>query len=401
MKTVIQLIPFLNDAGAENIVKNYCLFLDKAKYDSIVITLFDYCNDCYVYNSLVERGIKIITVYDKGWHKSWLRKKIESLGQDNKESIISRVWNRLFADRAIDFFQLRFEKRTGRKLKRLLKTINPDIIHAHLHIQNYLRWAIKVSKKGKNTRVFYTCHNLPVYYFSGRELNNTRYLISKINMQVIALHDSMRDEINGILSINNTVVLKNWIDFSRFRSITESKSSIRKSMGIPEDSFVIGNVGRIVEQKNQVFLVEVLNCIVKMKHNAFLVIVGDGFEIIKRDLRELAKKYNIENRLLLLGVRSDVERVYKALDVFMLPSIFEGLGMVAVEAQVAGLRCLLSDHVPRETYLCDTTFYLSLNDANKWAEAALQNTKNKNSFNNIDDYNISYGIKELEKIYDS
>ena len=140
MEKVIQLITFLNDAGAENVVKNYCHFIDKSKFEPIVVTIFDYCNDCHVYRSIQNDGVKIISVYDKNWHKSLFQQRIELYGQKDHSTVFGRAWNRFCADKVYNYFQIRFEKKTGRKLRKLFEGLKPDVIHAHLHVQNYLRW---------------------------------------------------------------------------------------------------------------------------------------------------------------------------------------------------------------------------------------------------------------------
>ena len=247
--------------------------------------------------------------------------------------------------------------------------------------------------------MLYTCHSEPWRYFSGREYECTDYLIKKNNLQIVALHRTMQKEINKLLKINNTIVLENWIDFSRFKGVRESQQEIRFSLGIPREAFVIGTIGRIVGYKNQVFLVDVLNHIITEKPNSLLLIAGEGTEVIKDGIVQRARDYGIEDRVVFLGIRKDVERVYKALDVFMLPSFIEGFPVVAVEAQVSGVKCVLSDRVPKEVCLSKSTFFLPLDDSGKWSACALQTGFNDGHYGDINNYNINIGIKKLERLY--
>lgn len=306
---------------------------------------------------------------------------------------MSRVWNRFCADAAHDLSELLFQKKTGRKLTKVLKKLSPDVIHAHLHVQNYLRWA-----DIGHAKLYYTCHSEPYRYFSGKEGINTQYLVKKKGMKIIALHNDMKCEINSCLNICDTIVLKNWIDFSQFTDIKQSKAEIRRSFGLPEDAWIIGTVGRITEYKNQIFLVDILE---KIGGDACLAIAGAGSEDVKRQILDKASRLGVEERIHFLGVINDVNKFYKAINVFALPSKFEGLGIVAVEAQVSGVKCLLSDAISKEVCLSNKTFFLPLTDSKVWADLATDDNATTTNYGDLSKYNLSLGIKELEKLYET
>lgn len=353
MKKIVQLITFLNDAGAENLIKNYCLNIDRRKFEMVVVTIFEFHTDCTVYRSIQKSGIQILSVYDQRWKTNALTERLSQWGKKHPSRLISRIWNRLLSDRVQQFLQNRFEKKTGCKLGKLLRFLKPDVIHAHLHVQNYMRYA----RWDNNIRVYYTCHSEPYRYFSGVEYKNTEYLINRRGMRLIALHDEMRKTINSLFGKNDTLLLENWIDFSRFRSVYEAQDSIQEELGIFRGTFVLGTVGRIVVYKNQIFLVNVLKKIIDRGISAVLVIVGTGDEEIKKQIVNRAIDYGIEKNVLFLGVRSDVERIYKAMDVFALPSLFEGMSLVGIEAQVSGKKCLFSDRIPKAMNMSEKSFF--------------------------------------------
>lgn len=140
-------------------------------------------------------------------------------------------------------------------------------------------------------------------------------------------------------------VVKNAIDVDRFVYNEKIRGEVRRELGFG-DSFVIGNVGRLHHQKNQSFLLEVFAKVVEIRPDARLLIVGDG--PLKSELLTKAERLNVSDRLTLLSNRTDVNRLYQAMDVFVLPSLYEGLGIVALEAQSSGLVTVCSDGVAED-----------------------------------------------------
>jgi len=122
---------------------------------------------------------------------------------------------------------------------------------------------------------------------------------------------------------------------------------MRSHLGIPPDAFVIGHVGRFDHQKNHVFLLDIFSDIVKLDSDVFLVLVGDGK--LRPEIERRVTARRLWERVLFLGSRTDVPHLMQsAMDVFLFPSFFEGLGLVLIEAQAAGLPCIISDAVTEE-----------------------------------------------------
>ena len=194
-------------------------------------------------------------------------------------------------------------------------------------------------------------------------------------------------------------VLYNAVDIEKYRYSDESRYRIRKEFNINESTVVIGNVGRLCKQKNQSFLIKIFKFF-KTKHiDSKLLIVGDG--PLQKKLKKLAQKENVIEDTIFAGKRDDIGSLYSAMDIFVFPSLFEGLGIVLVEAQINGLACLASSIVPIEAKIIPSLNFLSL----KKRPSIWANVLSTQRISDIDMYvvNSKYDIdsqsKCLEKIY--
>ena len=142
-----------------------------------------------------------------------------------------------------------------------------------------------------------------------------------------------------------------------------------------EDNLVIGHIGRLTAQKNTLFIIDIFNEIVKNESKAKLLIVGDGD--LREEMLNRIKKYRIENEVLYLGRREDIQQFYNAMDAFLLPSLYEGLPVVGVEAECCGLPVFFSAEIPRESSPCeDIGFFIGLEkNAAEWADIILKKTR--------------------------
>lgn len=368
MKTkVIEYIGRIQDGGAETIVKDYALSLDKELFDVYVVCR-DYNKDSNIYKTLKEKKVKIISMY-------------------KDFNIPERALARIFGPKYV-----------GRKIEKVIKDINPNVIHMHLECLENFYYARDVLN---SIKLLFTCHNLPKMCIGSdrpKEYEACKYFIENNGLQIIALHDEMANEINSMFNINSTVVIRNGIDFNRFRNIEETKDEIRKELNISNNSYVIGQVGRFAYQKNPEFTVEVFNKLQKQQPNSHLLLIGRGKQ--EESLRKQIKELGIDDKVSILTNRTDIPKLLKAMDVFMLPSRFEGLGIVLIEAQVAGLPCVTSDNVPQEAYQSKNITRLSLSeDKQKWVDALLKPIGNIINYGNIDNYDMSKEIKKLESLY--
>lgn len=167
----------------------------------------------------------------------------------------------------------------------------------------------------------------------------------------------------GAVKAGKVTILNNAIDVETFRFCPEIRQEIREELGL-SDRFVIGHIGRFVPQKNQEFLLDVFAKAVKKRPDLSLLFIGDGPS--KKAVEEKSRALGLnEKNVRFLGQRTDVPRLLNAMDVFALPSLFEGIGVVLMEAQANGLFCLASDQVPREAKITETVKFLPL-DSESW-----------------------------------
>jgi glycosyltransferase involved in cell wall biosynthesis len=196
------------------------------------------------------------------------------------------------------------------------------------------------------------------------------------------------------------------IDLHPFAEEVDS-GTVRAELSIPQDSFVIGHVGRFSEQKNQSFLVDIAECFCMMEPKAVFLLIGDGPP--KTGIEYLVRERGLGKHFIFAGVRQDVPRLMKgAMDCFLFPSLFEGLGLVLWEAQAAGLPCVISDIVPEEaSAVPELVRRLSLDEpAEVWANElqrirALGGQPRGDTLSKLKDCSIEASVSRLTKVYDS
>lgn len=168
-------------------------------------------------------------------------------------------------------------------------------------------------------------------------------------------------------------IIPNGIDSARFQINTAERNAMRERLGLT-GSLVIGNVGRLSREKNQEFLLQVFHEVLNIHPESYLALVGEGKE--RTRLEAEAKRLGVEDRVIFCGVLDRVEQMLWIMDVFAFPSLFEGLGIAAIEAQAAGLPVVCSDAVPREAAVLPSAKYLPLDcGAAKWAAALCESGK--------------------------
>lgn len=161
-------------------------------------------------------------------------------------------------------------------------------------------------------------------------------------------------------------VIPNAVDTAAFAFSEEARRSLRAALGV-EDAFVYGHVGRLEAPKNHAFMLRVFRAIHAQNKRAVLLLVGEGS--LEADIRRQAEAYGLGDAVRFLGLRRDIPALMQAMDLFLLPSLYEGLPVVMVEAQCADLPCVISDRVPAESILTELVTVLPLNSPERWAEA--------------------------------
>lgn len=170
-------------------------------------------------------------------------------------------------------------------------------------------------------------------------------------------------------------IIRNGRDYKQYRYRTDVRSEMRAQLGIEECCLAVGHVGGFNRQKNQEYLVHVFKEILNQKPNSKLFFVGEG--TLKKRVQEVTERFEISDRVVFMGAVSNVPEILQAMDVMVLPSLYEGLPLVVVEWQMAALPCVVSDNVTRECVFSDLVHYMSLeNGYESWAEKVLKISDN-------------------------
>ena len=170
-------------------------------------------------------------------------------------------------------------------------------------------------------------------------------------------------------------LLPNAIDLRPFKALSENKLDLRKELGLPTNKMLVGHVGRLIRTKNHQKILAVFNHIVKLQPSAHLILVGEG--PLEAEIHALINLLGLQAQVSMLGVRNDIPKLLGALDLFLFPSFYEGLGIVLIEAQAAGVPCIVSNTVPSEGDLgLGLVKFLPLSaGCDVWSRVALKSIK--------------------------
>lgn len=322
---ILQVVTYMGRGGLETMIMNYYRQMDRTKVQ------FDF---------LVHRGFR--ADYDD---------EIERLG--GRIYRIGRLipWSRAY-QRALDAFF----------------AAHPEYRVVHVHQDCLSAVILKAAKK----------HGVPVriaHSHNSSQDKNLKYLIKlyykrQIPTYATALFACGRDAGDWMFGGAPYTVVNNAIDAAQYRYRQVRAREVREALGIAEDTFVIGHVGRFCPVKNHTFLLDAFGELCREDKHAMLLLVGDGQ--LRSSAEEKAKVMGLKDRVLFAGVRSDVCDLMQAMDVFVFPSFYEGLPVSLVEAQAAGLPCVISDRVPDACMLTDLVQRVSLEESTRqWAERIL------------------------------
>ncbi|MBM7685771.1 glycosyltransferase family 1 protein [Defluviitalea raffinosedens] len=280
-------------------------------------------------------------------------------------------------------------------------------IYTALHIHEiYLTFIFAtIAKKNGIKNVITHCH---ATQYSDKKINALRNRILCIPLKKQANYYFSCSKAAGsflygekYLKTEKVKIINNAIDCEKYKFDPNIRSVMRKKLGI-EKNLVIGHIGRFNKQKNHSFLIDLFYLIQKKEKNAKLLLVGDG--PLFQTIQEKVKKLNLNNNVIFLGRRKDIPDILQAMDIFLLPSLFEGLPVVGVEAQASGLPVVFSNSITQEICLFNYK-YLDLNQSPEyWAQEVLSIDRNCNriqAFLNVKEkgFDIKEEAKKLENIY--
>ncbi len=292
-----------------------------------------------------------------------------------------------------------------KELKKVLKEGNYKIVHSHINtLSVFSLFAAK-------------CAKVPVRIAHSHSTTNKKEKKKNLLKQVLRPFSKLFatdymccSELAGRWLFGNkeydkgnVYLLNNAIDLDKFKYDEKVRNKKRKELKVKDSTLVIGHVGRFVEQKNHRFLIDIFNEVHKKNKDSILLLIGQG--PLMKEIKVKVKNLKLEKYVKFLGQREDVNELYNAMDVFLLPSLYEGLPVVGVEAQANGLLCIFSYDMTKETKVLDSAKFMSLcKPTQEWANIILedvskfkrQNTKKEISSNG---FNIKDEAQKLNDIY--
>ena len=244
-----------------------------------------------------------------------------------------------------------------------------QIVHSHLDCMS--AYPLRAAEKyGVPVRIAHS-HNTS-------QERNLKYLIKLYSKSLIPKYATELfacSEAAGKWMFGNQkfIVMKNAIDCNKYLYNYEISKQVRKELGI-ENKLIIGHVGRFNAQKNHKFLIDIFGQIYTQNPEAVLLLVGEG--VLMDEIKQKVKERKLEEAVKFLGVRADVERIMQAMDVFVFPSLYEGLPVTLIEAQAVGLPCIVSNKITKEISIASNIVFLDLTlGAAQWAEECLKNSQ--------------------------
>ena len=359
---ILHVLAGMNQGGAETFVMNVYRNIDRNRiqFDFVLFTK----KECYFNNEIRQLGGKIFWIPRYNGRNHFTFKK---------------AWDSFFYEHE-----------------------EYKIIHAH--VRSTASLYLRIAKKHGLTTIVHS-HSTGS---RGNTLERTvKYLlqlrIKKDADYLLAASDKAGHWLYGSKAMRNTnySLINNAIEAEKFSFDETTRKKYRKLLDI-ENKFVIGHIGSFTFPKNHNFLIDIFNQVYKRQRNAVLLLVGDG--VLRAKIESKVKMSGLDNNVIFLGIRDDIHKILQAVDVFVFPSIFEGLGIALIEAQASGLQCVVSDSIPKEAYVTELVQSVSLKASSlDWAEKIL-NTGNYKRINTIEKINASgYNVKDtsiwMEEFY--
>jgi glycosyltransferase EpsF len=351
---VCQVLHGIVGGGSEQVVLNYCSRMHDIHFD----LLYQYEPNPQILERFNEAGINCIQIPDKVHHP------------------LKHLWI----------------------MYKIFKQGKYDVVHCHLDwfLNSYacfIAMLAGIKKRIAHHHQAYRSKNLLLLLLC---------IFLRIPNKVFATHwlacskDAAIDGWgNGAVKKGKVKILANAIDPQHFKFNELTRQKIRAQYGLAESDYVIGHVGRFYPQKNHEFLIDVFEKIYKQKPNAKLLLLGEG--PLQNKIRQKVNDLDIAKAVIFAGLQKDPAPFYNAMDVFCLPSLWEGLGIVLLEAQYNGLPCVVSDAIPKEAQITDNFSYCSFNIINwihRLTEMKRIHPQIKNQY-----FDINSNIDKLRTLY--
>lgn len=321
MIQILQIIGSLEQGGAENFLMNLYKNIDRTevKFD---FAIYDHPTENSFYNEVLEMGAKVFFLPSKSQNFISNIQAIRKIVLENNYQYVWRHTDSCFG--GVDLLAAKW----GGATKLILHSHNSN----NKGLEHILHWICKPIVNKHVTHRF-SCGALAgKWMFGKREYK----------------------------------VIHNGVDVERFRTDETTRELYRNRYGL-KGKYVIGHIARFCDVKNHTFLINVFSELVNRIPQAVLILIGGG--PLEEQIRRQVKECNLVDKVLFLGVRTDVAELFQAMDVFMLPSLYEGLPVTLIEAQAAGLPCVVSSAVSKESDLFGEIDFLDLEvPLNVWVE---------------------------------
>lgn len=326
----------ISNGGQESFVINLIEHMDLEGLTIDLLTPY-YCDNDFYEQKVTQWGGKIISFgldFQPGQSRFNINKYIDKYLQENTYDVL-HVHSGSISVLAIMAY---YAKKNG---------VKKVITHSHCAVEH-------INLKNKILRVIAGIFMKPcvdVYCACSKVAGEAKYMPGIVNDKMI--------------------VLNNGVDFSRFEYNESIRDRIREKHNIKKDAFVLGHVGRFSYQKNHEYLIQIFKDVLKREKNAVLMLIGSGE--LEEEIQQLIKEFNLTDSVILCGNVNNVNEYMQAMDVFVLPSRFEGLPIVGVEAQAAGLPVVVSENVSDELDMGKNVAFLPLSeDVKMWVDKILE-----------------------------
>jgi len=331
-KRILCLISCMNAGGAETFLMKLYRQLDKEKYQ------MDFCinvkEKCFYEDEILSMGGRIFRIPSKSENRKEFSRQLTRIIQEEKYSSVLRI-----TSNAMGFMDLKIAKKAGAALCAARSSNSSD---------------------GKGWKPW-LAHRL------GRLLYN-RYVDVKFAPSDLAAKYTFGE---AAYKSGKVSILHNAVDLGIFHFDPGGRKAVREEFGISDSTVLVGHVGRFDPQKNHGQLLDIYAQIAKQQPDSRLLLVGQGK--LQDQAREKAKVLAIADRVIFAGIRSDIPQVLSAMDVFVFPSLYEGMPNTVIEAQATGLPCIIADTITREADITGLVQYLPLElESAEWAQCALE-----------------------------
>lgn len=273
--------------------------------------------------------------------------------------------------------------------------LNEDFQLVHIHGNSCMMLLEAIAVKNKKIRLMAHCHNTATNHkILHKAFKNT---FNQLITDKVAC-----SELAGKWVYNSSFrVMKNGIEVEKYQFDDSIRNTYRSKLGI-EDKFVVGHVGRFNKQKNHAMLIDIFFEICQIHSDAVLLLIGEGE--LESEIRNKVNQKGINEKVIFLGVTQKVNCYLQAMDIMVFPSLYEGFGIVGIEAQATGLAVIASNTIPREMAVSDCVEWKSLSDTPKeWARVACHKTSiNRKKYNEIvknAGYDIQQSVNQLQNWY--